>query len=109
MAAPPRQWGVWRTRAEIPRQLSVIWSDEAIRDIEHVVAYLAPLNPLAARTLARDLFIAGDSLATFPHRGRPGRADGTREQVAVWTYIIVYQTDGTTVTILRLWHGAQDR
>ncbi len=89
--------------------MSVIWSDEAIQDIEHVVAYLAPLNQLAARTLARDLFIAGDSLATFPHRRRPGRAEGTRELVAVWPYIIVYQTDGATVTILRPWHGAQER
>jgi len=60
--------------------------------------------------VTRELILAGDSLALFPRRGRPGRAPGTRELVTVVPYVIVYEVDETdTVMILRVWHGAQDR
>jgi hypothetical protein len=45
-----------------------------------------------------------------PHRGRPGSQAGTRELVAMPPYVIVYRvTDEDVVTILRIWHAAQDR
>ncbi|HWK45023.1 MAG TPA: type II toxin-antitoxin system RelE/ParE family toxin [Stellaceae bacterium] len=54
--------------------------------------------------------LAGDSLGVFPRRGRRGRIPGTRELVAAFPYLIVYEvTDADTVTILRVWHGSQDR
>ena len=54
---------------------------------------------------------AGDSLALFPARGSLGLATGTRELVAVWPYLIVYEVDTSsdTVRILRIWHEAQER
>jgi plasmid stabilization system protein ParE len=56
------------------------------------------------------LLVAGDSLATLPRRGRPGRQPGTRELVALPPYIVVYRiAEDDTVTILRIWHAAQDR
>jgi toxin ParE1/3/4 len=46
----------------------------------------------------------------FPYRGRPGRQAGTRELVIMPPYLIVYRVSGTeAVTILRVWHAAQDR
>jgi plasmid stabilization system protein ParE len=38
-------------------------------------------------------------------------AEGTRELVAVWPYLIVYEVDETAgmVSILRIWHAARDR
>ena len=46
----------------------------------------------------------------FPRRGRPGRQKDTRELIAMPPYIIVYRVTGAdTVTILRIWHAAQDR
>jgi len=60
--------------------------------------------------LRRELLLAGDSLAVFPRRGRDGRIAGTRELVAVVPYEIVYRFEGEdSVTILRVWHAAQDR
>ena len=55
--------------------------------------------------------LAGDSLALFPARGSLGLATGTRELVAVWPYLIVYEVDTSsdTVRILRIWHEAQER
>ncbi len=39
----------------------------------------------------------------------PAAAPGTRENVSVWPYVIVYRVTETEVQILRVWHGAQDR
>lgn len=85
--------------------MKVLWSDPAVWDVEGHVRYLADVNPLAARELAITLFTLGDSLAALPNRGRPGRVEGTRELVAVFPYVMVYQVDEHTVTILRVWHG----
>jgi toxin ParE1/3/4 len=87
----------------------VVWSDAALGDVELIQDYLRPFNPSAAARVAEDLVLAGDSLATFPHRGRPGMSAGTRELTIVRPYVIVYEISGEEVVILRVWHAAQDR
>lgn len=89
--------------------LRVEWRPAARADLEAVFAYLLPLNPFAAERVVQGLTIAADSLATFPQRGRPGRVPGTRELVAAWPYVMVYEVQEDAVMILRIWHGAQDR
>ena len=76
-----------------------------VRIIRHIRAE----NPIAARQVGRELVLAGDSLALFPRRGRPGRIAGTREYVTFSPYIIVYELRGADVHILKVWHSAQDR
>lgn len=85
--------------------MKVVWTTPAIHDVEWHVAYLDRVNPLAAADLAIALFTAGDSLTAMPNRGRPGRAKGTRELLAVYPYVIVYEVGPDTVTIQRVWHG----
>jgi plasmid stabilization system protein ParE len=87
----------------------VEWRPAALSDLEGIFAYLLPLNPFAAEQVVQGLTIAADSLATFPHRGRPGRVKETRELVAVWPYALVYEVREEAVVILRVWHGAQER
>jgi addiction module RelE/StbE family toxin len=90
--------------------MPVVWRTRALADISRIVRYIAADNPVAAARVARELLVAGDSLVPFPRRGRPGRQAGTRELVAIRPYIIVYRVTGEdAVTILRVWHGAQDR
>lgn len=89
--------------------LPVEWRPAATADLEAIFAYLLPVNPFAAEQVVQALTIAADSLATFPHRGRPGRVRDTRELVAVWPYILVYEVRDNVLSILRIWHGAQDR
>lgn len=64
---------------------------------------------MAARRIARALLLAGDSLSLFPSRGRVGLEPGTRELAAVPPYVLVYEAGDVEVTILAIWHGAQDR
>jgi plasmid stabilization system protein ParE len=51
------------------------------------------------------LIEAGDSLAVFPHRGRPVRGTALRDWVIVYRYIIRYRIAGDIVRILRVRHG----
>lgn len=87
----------------------VIWRRAARFDLIRLVRHIAEENPLAARKIGRELVVAGDSLETFPNRGRRGRIRGTRELVAVAPYIIVYEVADSAVFILRVWHEAQNR
>ncbi|MEO8713439.1 MAG: type II toxin-antitoxin system RelE/ParE family toxin [Acetobacteraceae bacterium] len=90
--------------------MPVVWRARALADVGRIVRYIATDNPVAAARVGRELLLAGDSLVMFPRRGRPGRRAGTRELVAIRPYIIVYRVVGTdAVTILRIWHAAQDR
>jgi plasmid stabilization system protein ParE len=71
---------------------------------------ISPPTTVAARGVGRELLLAGDSLVRFPRRGRPGRLAGTRELMAIHPYLIVYRVAGADmVTILRVWHAAQER
>jgi addiction module RelE/StbE family toxin len=90
-------------------QFEVTWSSAAYRDLGRITEYLGGRNPAAALRMAEALIAAGDSLATFPRRGRPGRAKGTRELVIVRPYILVYEVGERSATILRIWHSAQNR
>lgn len=91
------------------------WRPAALADLEAVFAYLLPLNPYAAERVVQEVAVAADSLTSFPYRGRSGRVAGTRELVAAHPYIVVYEVvageegEAESVTILRIWHGAQDR
>lgn len=89
----------------------VRWLAEALADIERIVRHISEENPRAASKVAREILLAGDSLSLFPYRGRIGLALGTRELVALWPYLIVYEIDdqADSVNVLRIWHGSQER
>jgi plasmid stabilization system protein ParE len=89
----------------------VQWLTAARNDIARIASHIAEENPRAATRIAQELLVAGDSLALFPNRGRLGLTSGTRELVAVWPYLIIYEIDASmeVVRILRIWHGARDR
>ena len=90
--------------------MKVVWRAAARADILRIIHYIADENPVAAWKIGRALVLAGDNLAVFPQRGRPGRVRGTRELTTVAPFIIVYEiTDTDRVRIMRVWHGAQER
>ena len=90
--------------------MPVVWRARALTDVGRIVRHIAVDNPVAAGRIGRELLLAGDSLVMFPHRGRPGRLAGTRELMAIGPYLLVYRIAGAdAVTIVRVWHAAQDR
>lgn len=90
--------------------MPVVWSVQATEDVDRIVAYISVENPIAARRIARELFLPAESLTMFPRRGRMVRKQGWHELLAVRPYVIVYKVvEDDSVEILRIWHGAQDR
>lgn len=78
----------------------VVWTREALTNIELIRAYIQQFDPGASRRMARRLAQAADSLADFPDRGRPA-SEGRRELVTIPPYLIRYRVSGDIVIILR--------
>ena len=86
----------------------VVWTREALANLELIRAYIEQFDPNAAVRLTAQLFAAGDSLRDFPRRGRPS-GDGVRELPTVPPYVVQYEVHGDIAYILRIKHGAQRR
>ena len=63
--------------------MRVVWTRTALRGVWRAHDYIADFNPQAAAAMAQALLDAGDSLVSFPHRGRPVRGTAMRELVSV--------------------------
>ena len=87
--------------------MRVIGSPSALRQVALVFDYLADFNPRTATQVADALIATGDSLATFPHRGRPVPNTAVRDLVTAYPYIIRYRITRDAVRILRVRHTAR--
>ena len=69
----------------------MIWLEEAARDLDRIVEYIAEDNPAAALAVLSTIRDAPLVLLEYPHIGRPGRVQGTRELVVSGLpYILPY-------------------
>jgi addiction module RelE/StbE family toxin len=68
------------------------WTTPAAQDLYNIVLHIQQDNPDAAAKVAQTLYDGCGKLRNFPHRGRKGRIEGTRELVfAGLPYIVVYR------------------
>ncbi len=89
--------------------MRLVFADPAARDLEDIIDYIAIDNPTAAESVYRGVMGTAQNLTDFPDIGRVGRLPGTREfPLPGLPYIVVYQVDADTVTILAVFHGARD-
>ena len=87
----------------------LVIAEPAARDLEDIVDYIALDNPVAAEGVYRGIVAAARKLPEFPALGRPGRHPETRElNVPGLPYLIVYEVNAKTVTILAVFHIARD-
>jgi len=87
--------------------MQVVWTEPALDEIDSVYTYFAEFNLQAAMNVAVALRAAGDSLETFPHRGRPVSGTAMRELIAPYRFLIRYRVTGDTVVILRVRHASR--
>ena len=87
--------------------MRLVWTRPAKEDRKSIREYIAVDNPRAA--LALDELFAEKTahLADHGDLGRPGRVAGTRELVAHPNYIVIYDTVGDVVRVLRILHAAR--
>ncbi len=88
--------------------MRVRWTTDAADDLERICDYIAERRPESARRVAKTIVVGVGILELFPHRGRAGRVDGTREFVfASLPFVAIYEVHGDSVQVLRILHGAQ--
>lgn len=87
--------------------MKVAWAPLALDRAAEAYAYIAADSPIAAEDWLAGLLAVGDTLSTFPERGREVPEVGRNEvrEVFYGAYRIVYRVDPTEVVILTVRHG----
>lgn len=90
--------------------MRVRWTTDAADDLERICDDIAESRPESARRVAQSVVDRIGTLKTFPHLGRIGRVQGTREiafpRLPFIAICEVFETQGE-VRVLRILHDAQ--
>ena len=87
--------------------MRLVWTRLANADRQKIREYIAQDNPAAALALDELFSEKTKRLVDHPNLGRPGRVAGTRELVAHQNYILIYDTVGDQVRLLRVLHASR--
>ena len=95
------------------REYDVIWTEEAVRDLEDIARYIARDSPGNASRVVKRLRDHASSLWSFPERGRvvPELLDlGLRawRELVVRPHRIVYRISGDVVVVEVIFDGRRD-
>jgi len=83
--------------------MRIRWTPAASADLAHINDYLSGRHPKYRQPTVRKLYEAIRSLKEWPHRGRLGREDGTRELLfPPLPYVAVYRVREQSIEVLRL-------
>lgn len=87
--------------------VKLAWTRMASSDRKAIREYIAQDNPAAALALDELFAEKAGRLLDHPGLGRPGRVAGTRELVIHQNYILIYDTAGDLLRVLRVLHAAR--
>lgn len=89
--------------------MMLIWSPQAVDDLQSIRTYIGEKNPKAARAVVSVIIALIESrLPRHPHTGRPGRIGGTRELVIPkLPYVVPYRITEEGIEILRVYHASR--
>ena len=88
--------------------LILVWAEQAERDKDGIIDYIAEDNPRAAIQVGDEIERQVETLIEPPNLGRIGCIEGMRELVIADTpYIVTYRVTGNTVIVLRVLHRAR--
>ena len=87
----------------------VIWTRQAIEDVEAIKAYVARDSVRYASLLAERIVAAVGRLESFPESGRvvPEVGDETLREVVYGAYRIVYRVQPDSVEVVAVHHAAR--
>jgi toxin ParE1/3/4 len=87
----------------------VIWTEQALRDLEAIKDYIARGSVANAAEVVRAIDAAADRLADLPLAGRiiPDFADPNRRERFVSRWCIMYRVENDAVLILGIIHGSR--
>ena len=87
----------------------IVWSPQALRDIESIRMYIAEDSPRVAELVVGRIIQAVERLRNFPESGRkvPERNDPEIREVIVPPYRVVYRVRGGTVEIATVFRASR--
>ena len=89
--------------------MRIRWTPAAAADLQHASDYLRDHHPQYRQPTLRKIYTAIQALKLWPHRGRVGREEGTRElSFPPLSYVAVYRVTDQSIEVLRIYHGAQN-
>jgi toxin ParE1/3/4 len=90
--------------------LQVKWTEKAKNRLEEIDAYVAHESPAAAKNIILAIIKkTAPQLSKYPESGKSGRLTGTGELLfSDSPYLVVYTVCQNTVTILTIFHTAQN-
>ena len=88
----------------------LVWSPEAIEDIEGIATYIERDSPWYAKAVVSKIVETAGSIPEFPELGRivPELGDENIRERLVHRYRLIYQLDEKRIVIAALIHGRQD-
>jgi toxin ParE1/3/4 len=89
---------------------AIIWSPQALNDLESIQAYIAEDSPAFADLVVRRIVAAVERLHDFPESGRivPERHTHDIREVIVSPYRIVYRVRPQLVEIATVFRGSRE-
>jgi len=89
---------------------SVVWSPQAIRDVESIRAFIAQDSTSYAELVARRIVAAVERLHSFPKSGRivPERQDPAIREVIVTPYRIVYRLRSEVAEVVTVFRASRE-
>jgi plasmid stabilization system protein ParE len=88
----------------------VVWSPEAVEDIEAIAAYIERNSPWYAKAVVSTLVEVADRLPEFPELGRavPEIGNASIRERLVHRYRLIYRIGPDRILIAAVIHGRQD-
>lgn len=85
----------------------LIWSPQAIEDIEAIAEYIARDSIFYAESTVEQIFQAPEKLMQFPKLGRvvPEKNDDSIREIFVFQYRIIYEVRASEIHVLTVVHG----
>ena len=88
--------------------MQIVWTEQAVADLEEIEHYIERERPSAARRVAAHLVSSVEHLSEFPQLGKSGPRPETRSLV-IPPYVISYRARSQLLEVLSVWHGRRSR
>ena len=90
----------------------IIWSPRSLENLEELIVLIAEQNPVAASQFGEKILHRVSQLQNFPRLGarfaKMNRDDVRELAVPPWRVFYHLKDEQRAVTIITIWHGAQD-
>ena len=89
--------------------MRVVYTDDALADLENILSYIAERNPTAAAYVTTRIESAVSDIALFPHASRLDPETGVREHVIPGLpLLIIHTVSDDLIEIIAIFHTARD-